>query len=126
MGLISSFILVCTITSIVYFIAKHMKLRERLKGINCPRSYPLIGHGLIMKPDMEGFINQVMGMAYMYPDSPRMVLFWLGPVPVVMLYSARLAEKILTSSKHLSKGYAYSLLEAWLGQGIITRLVHLS
>ncbi|PIO69885.1 hypothetical protein TELCIR_08282 [Teladorsagia circumcincta] len=52
-----------------------------------------------------------------------MVVMWLGPLPVVMLYSPRLAEKILTSSKHLSKGFAYGYLEAWLGQGIITRLV---
>ncbi|PIO66571.1 hypothetical protein TELCIR_11711 [Teladorsagia circumcincta] len=53
-----------------------------------------------------------------------MVVMWLGPLPVVMLYSPRLAEKILTSSKHLSKGFAYGYLEAWLGQGIITRLVN--
>lgn len=73
-----------------------------------------------MKPDAEGFINQVMGMAYMYPDTPRMVLLWLGTIPIVMLYSARLVEKILSSSRHLNKGFAYRLLEAWLGQGIIT------
>uniref|UniRef100_A0A7I5E703 Cytochrome P450 domain containing protein n=1 Tax=Haemonchus contortus TaxID=6289 RepID=A0A7I5E703_HAECO len=120
MGLLSAFLFVTVVTSIVYFIAKHLQLRNQLKGINCPRSYPLIGHGLLKKPDMEGFINQVMGMAQMYPDSPRMVLFWLGPVPVVMLYSARLVEKILNCSQHLNKGIAYYFFESWLGQGIIT------
>ncbi|KAK6022196.1 hypothetical protein OSTOST_12116 [Ostertagia ostertagi] len=58
MGLVSSFVLVCAVTFIAYFIAKHLKLKKRFKGINCPRTYPLIGHALIAKPDMEGFINQ--------------------------------------------------------------------
>ncbi|KJH42771.1 unspecific monooxygenase [Dictyocaulus viviparus] len=120
MGLITSIALVILIIISFYYVVKHLRLRKRLKGINSPRSYPLIGHATISKPDPEGFINQVMGMAYLYPDAPRMVLFWLGPMPIVMLYSAHLVEKILTSSNHLSKGFAYSLLEPWLGQGIIT------
>ncbi|KAJ1345619.1 hypothetical protein KIN20_000195 [Parelaphostrongylus tenuis] len=120
MGLITSVICVLLIAYFIRYITKHLLLRERLKRINSPRSYPLIGHASVMKPDPEGFINQVMGMAHLYPDSPRMVLFWMGTMPVLMLYSAPLVEKILTSSKHLSKGFAYSLLEPWLGQGIIT------
>ncbi|VDM57612.1 unnamed protein product [Angiostrongylus costaricensis] len=123
MGLITSVICVFLFIYFIYNVAKHLLLRRRLKKINSPRSYPLIGHASIMKPDAEGFINQVMGMGYLYPDAPRMVLFWMGTMPVLMLYSAPLVEKILTSNKHLGKGFAYNLLEPWLGQGIITSSV---
>ena len=34
---------------------------------------PFLGHVPITKPDVEGFVDQIMGMAYLYPDPPRMV-----------------------------------------------------
>uniref|UniRef100_A0A0K0DNB3 Cytochrome P450 n=1 Tax=Angiostrongylus cantonensis TaxID=6313 RepID=A0A0K0DNB3_ANGCA len=118
MGLITSVICVFLLIYFIYYFANYFQ------KINSPRSYPLIGHASIMKPDAEGFISQIMGMGYLYPDAPRMVLFWIGTMPVLMLYSAPLVEKILTSSKHLGKGFAYNLLEPWLGQGIITSNVN--
>uniref|UniRef100_A0A1I7W998 Cytochrome P450 n=1 Tax=Heterorhabditis bacteriophora TaxID=37862 RepID=A0A1I7W998_HETBA len=120
MAILVPFFLIFIFTAATIYVMKHLMLRDKLKSINQPRSYPIIGHGLITKPDAEGFINQVMGMGYLYPDSPRMVLFWLGPVPALMLYSAQLVEPILTSSKHLNKGFAYDLLEPWLGRSILT------
>ncbi|CAD6192814.1 unnamed protein product [Caenorhabditis auriculariae] len=50
-----------------------------------------------------------------------MCVLWLGPIPIVMLYSPQLVEVILTSNKHLDKGFAYKLLEPWLGPGLLTR-----
>ncbi|CAJ0570986.1 unnamed protein product, partial [Mesorhabditis spiculigera] len=104
----------------LFFFIKHLALRRQLAGIHSPRSYPLIGQALIIKPDAEGFMDQIMGMGQLYPTDSRMVLFWIGPKPALMIYSAELAERIVCSSKHLNKGFAYNLLEPWLGLSLLT------
>ncbi|CAL2040885.1 hypothetical protein CAEBREN_29480 [Caenorhabditis brenneri] len=119
MGVIIPVILVASATLITWLLLKHMRMRHLLKSINQPRSYPIVGHGLITKPDPEGFMNQVIGMGYLYPN-PRMCLLWIGPFPCLMLYSADLVESILASSKHLDKGFAYRQMEPWLGKSILT------
>lgn len=122
--LIALILLVIIIPLIVFlgFIFKHLKLRKSLIGtIPCPRSFPFIGHALIIKPDIEGFVDQIMGMAQLYPHYPRMVLFWIGPVHQLMIYSAELAETIFTNPINLNKGMFYDMLVPWLGQGLLTR-----
>lgn len=120
MGVILPVVLVVLATTLLHFIRKHLNLRDSLKKIPQPRSYPIVGHALVTKPDPEGFANQVMGMGYLFPDAPRMCLLWLGPLPALMVYSAETVEAVLTSSKHLDKGFAYNLLEPWLGLSILT------
>lgn len=105
----------------ICLFCRHLLHRRRFAGIPSPRSYPLLGHVPITRPDVEGFVDQIMGMAHLYPNDPRMVVFWAGPVPSVMLYSPELAESILTSSKHLNKGIFYDFLRPWLGDGLLTR-----
>uniref|UniRef100_A0A8R1HR30 CYtochrome P450 family n=1 Tax=Caenorhabditis japonica TaxID=281687 RepID=A0A8R1HR30_CAEJA len=119
MGVIIPAILIASATLVAWLFFKHLLLRHRLKDLNQPRSYPIVGHGLIIKPDPEGFMNQVIGMGYLFPD-PRMCLLWIGPMPCLMLYSADLVEPIFTSSKNLDKGFAYQMLEPWLGVSILT------
>ncbi|GMT24228.1 hypothetical protein PFISCL1PPCAC_15525, partial [Pristionchus fissidentatus] len=104
---------------LLYSLLSHFSLRWMLSGLPSARSYPIIGHGTIVKPDPEGFVDQVMGMASIYP-SPRMCLFWLGPKPALMLYSPELIEKIVTKIDHLNKGFAYDLLHPWLGLSLLT------
>lgn len=68
-------------------------------------------------------MDQIMGAANLYPDAPRMVTFWAGTLPSVMLYSAELAEAIISNPAHLNKGMFYDLLRPWLGYGLLTRSV---
>uniref|UniRef100_A0A0N4Z6Q8 Cytochrome P450 4c3 n=1 Tax=Parastrongyloides trichosuri TaxID=131310 RepID=A0A0N4Z6Q8_PARTI len=105
--------------SIVSFIY-HLKYRKKFKGLPSPRSYPILGHATIVRPDEVGRLDQIMGMGYLYCDYPRMVVLWLGPVPVVMIYSAEIIESIFTGGKHLQKGKLYDLLEPWLGLALLT------
>ncbi|GMR48117.1 hypothetical protein PMAYCL1PPCAC_18312, partial [Pristionchus mayeri] len=104
---------------LLYCVFCHLSLRKRLSGIQSSRSYPIIGHASIVKPDPEGFVDQVMGMSSIFP-SPRMCLFWLGPKPALMLYSPEYIEKIVTKREHLNKGFAYDLLHPWLGLSLLT------
>lgn len=106
---------------LVLFVQKHLQLRRQLSRINQPRSVPFLGHLPIVKPDSEGFLQQIMGMAQLFPDTPRMVLFWVTVVPMVMVYDGALAEKVFTGSAHLNKSFLYDLLKPWLGNGLLTR-----
>jgi len=85
---------------------------------------PFLGHVPITKPDVEGFVDQIMGVAVLYPDHPRMVTFWAGTLPSVMLYSADLAEAIISNPSHVNKGMFYEMLRPWLGYGLLTRYVY--
>jgi len=120
MGLALTAIVFALLFIALNWLWKHMKLRYALSGINQPRSLPVIGHGLIIKPDIEGFIDQVMGMALLYPNSPRMVLFWTTFKPLLMVYEASIAEKVFNGTAHLHKGHLYDMLRPWLGDGLLT------
>uniref|UniRef100_A0A915EHQ1 Cytochrome P450 n=1 Tax=Ditylenchus dipsaci TaxID=166011 RepID=A0A915EHQ1_9BILA len=102
------------------WVYRHLQLRKTLSSIPSPRSVPFLGHVPITKPDVEGFVDQIMGMADLYPDAPRMVTFWAGTVPSVMIYSAELVESIAIGLNHLNKGIFYDLLRPWLGFGLLT------
>ena len=102
---------------------RHLKLRRQLSTLPSPRSWPLFGHGLIIKPDVEGFTDQLMAMAFLYPEPPRIVLLWAGFNPMIMVYAAESAEKIFSDSSHLNKGMLYDMLKPWLGNGLLTRQV---
>ena len=55
------FVLLCTLVTVVACGAacRHLWLRRKYAGIPGARSLPLIGHGLIIRPDPTGFFDQV-------------------------------------------------------------------
>uniref|UniRef100_A0A914Z715 Cytochrome P450 n=1 Tax=Panagrolaimus superbus TaxID=310955 RepID=A0A914Z715_9BILA len=116
------FIVFTTCIAVIYYaIYKHLQHRRQFDGIPSPRSYPFVGHMLITKPDSSGFIDQVMGMASLYPNKPRIVAFWTFIMPIVMIYSPESLEPIFTNPKHLNKPFLYDLLKPWLGLGLLTK-----
>ncbi|CAD5226750.1 unnamed protein product [Bursaphelenchus xylophilus] len=120
MGVALVAVALALIAVIVVWFRRHLQLRRQLSSIPSPRSFPVVGHIPITKPDAEGFLEQIMGMADLYPNKPRMVVFWIGFQPKVMIYEAELAEKVFTSNQHLNKGLLYDLLKPWLGEGLLT------
>lgn len=60
-------------------------------------------------------------MGALYPNEPRMCLFWIGPFPALMVYSAKLLEPIFMTGKHLNKGLIYTFLVPWLGNSLLIR-----
>lgn len=109
-------LLVC-ITGLIY---RYLKVRHQLRGFHQPRSYPFLGHMAIIKPDPEGFLDQIMGMSMLYPQKPKAVVFWIGILPVVMIYEPELAEQVFCKVPHMNKGFLYDLLKPWLGNGLLT------
>lgn len=45
---------------------------------------------------------------------------WLGPLPMINVYSAEMAEQVLTASGSRKKGFVYDLMKPWLGNGLLT------
>lgn len=121
MGLALFIIFTLILGILCYALVKHLQYRRRFDGIPSPRSYPLLGHSLITRPDPQGFLDQIMGMATLYPDKPRMVTFWAFAVPIVMVYSPEALEPIFSNPKHLNKPFLYDLLKPWLGLGLLTK-----
>lgn len=124
MGLAVLALCLALVFGLVLFVQRHLKLRQQLSAIHQPRSLPFVGHLSIVKPDSEGFLQQIMGMPMLFPQAPHMVLFWISVVPMVMIYDGALAEKVFTSSAHLNKSFLYDLLKPWLGNGLLTRWVN--
>ena len=62
-----------------------------------------------------------MGTCMMFPAYPRMQNIWLATEPYVMLYGAEVVEVVLSSGKHIDKGFEYNMLHPWLGRGLLTR-----
>ncbi|TMS37841.1 hypothetical protein L596_004688 [Steinernema carpocapsae] len=117
-----SLLFLCAIISAFggYWLWLHLKQRKRLADFPSPRSWPIIGHAPIIKRDPEGFLDQVMGMGYLYPTKPRLILLWIGYMPSLMIFSPEYVEKIITCPYHLEKGQAYDLLQPWLGLSLLT------
>ncbi|CAK5103103.1 unnamed protein product [Meloidogyne enterolobii] len=77
-----------------------VRLIDKLPG---PRSLPVVGCALEFSPDNE-----------------RIMRIWLGPKPIVIVYKPETAKIILESNELISKPFEYSLLQDWLGTGLLT------
>uniref|UniRef100_A0A914X3R9 Uncharacterized protein n=2 Tax=Plectus sambesii TaxID=2011161 RepID=A0A914X3R9_9BILA len=101
-------------------LLKHLRLRRQFAACPGPRSFPLIGNAAQLKMKPEDFMDQTMGTCMMFPAYPRMQNIWLATEPYVMLYGAEVVEVVLSSGKHIDKGFEYNMLHPWLGRGLLT------
>lgn len=114
-------ILLVLLAFLAKFVYDHFALRKILKPIPGARSLPFLGHVLVTRPDVQGFVDQIMGMGNLYPNKPRMVIFWAGTFPSIMIYSAEGAKQFITNMNNLNKGMFYDMLLPWLGNSLLTR-----
>ncbi|MBN3301800.1 CP4V2 protein, partial [Amia calva] len=82
--------------------------------------YPFVGNALQLKTDGGDFFKQLIEITSERRNEPLLKI-WIGPVPFVVLYHAENIEKDWhTSSRHITKAYAYKFLHPWLGTGLLT------
>ncbi|KAM9194466.1 LOW QUALITY PROTEIN: cytochrome P450 4V2 [Dugong dugon] len=96
-------------------LASYARKWQQMRAIPAvARACPLVGHA-----DGKGRDRQIIQYSEGYQYMSLLKL-WIGPVPMVMVYSAGSVEVILTSSKQIGKSSMYKFLEPWLGQGLLT------
>ncbi|KAI6210215.1 hypothetical protein M3Y96_00304000 [Aphelenchoides besseyi] len=89
---------------VVYF---HRSIYERLR--------------LIWYVDqLPEFTPQLYKWLYYYKDRNfKVIRVWIGPFPMICLLSVESIKTILESNNVIRKGDEYSIIECWLGQGLL-------
>ncbi|XP_041485744.1 cytochrome P450 4V2-like [Lytechinus variegatus] len=86
-----------------------------------PPAIPLLGNTHQFKQDPNELVEQVNNWVEDYRSKSKgLMRLWLGPFPCLFIYNPQYAEQILSSSRHIKKGFVYTFLEPWLGLGLLT------
>ena len=91
--------------------------RSPLARIPGPTPLPLFGNVLMLLGPSEKNLPVMKSLNQKFGN---VVLFYFGAKPMVLLFSAQGAERLLSSSKDISKGFQYKYVWPWLGQGLLT------
>lgn len=67
-----------------------------------------------------GIMNLFYGLSRAYQREKAFKVY-LGPKPHIYVYSPEAMQIVLSQPSNLDKTYVYSLLDRWLGQGLLTR-----
>ncbi|KAM5194429.1 cytochrome P450 4V2 [Mantella aurantiaca] len=81
--------------------------------------FPLLGNALQFKPSGRDFFCELVENTEKFRHLPLLKI-WVGPVPFLILYHAETVETILSTSKHMDKGFPYKFFHPWLGKGLLT------
>ncbi|XP_063238309.1 cytochrome P450 4C1-like [Bacillus rossius redtenbacheri] len=95
--------------------SRFARMVNKLPG---PPAYPVVGSCLdLMGVPKHRFLEALLERNRKYAPIFRS---WVGPMPVVHISDPEYLEVLLSSPKHLEKGYMYRLLHPWLGTGLLT------
>lgn len=72
--------------------------------------------------DLLAMLQAIMGLSLAPPFcNTGISRVWLGPQPVVMLFTPETAEPLLSSNVLIEKAIFYNFIATWLGAGLLTR-----
>nr|XP_054774049.1 cytochrome P450 4V2-like [Lytechinus pictus] len=113
---------IVTLSAILtYFLAKILRVFHLISKFAGPPALPIVGNAHLLKQDARDFFLQIEDWVNEYrPKTGGRLRLWLGPVPVVFTFNCRDFEVVMSSSKHIKKGYVYRFLHPWLGLGLLT------
>ncbi|KAI6231544.1 hypothetical protein M3Y95_00393100 [Aphelenchoides besseyi] len=90
---------------------------DRLPGPIC---LPIFGVTWQLKWKINEFTPQLYKWLYYYKDrNLKVIRVWIGPFPMICLLSVESIKTVLESNNVIRKGDEYSIIERWLGQGLL-------
>lgn len=94
--------------------------RRKINEIPGPKSYPLIGTTWSLFTKKRADVPRILQQQH--DRFPRLARSWMSEfMAVVHIKRAEHMEIVLGSStQHMTKPWSYTLLEPWLGQGLLT------
>lgn len=105
-------------------IKKWLELRKKILNIPVAPmpALPLLGHSYLIVGTSSAYFHYVAERAVLMLQlyRVRIVNFWLGPVPLIIIADPDAAEVVLKGSKHIKKSMIYTFLHPWLGTGLLT------
>lgn len=102
-----------------YFVILPPGIRKHLDKLPGPLSVPFLGCAWNFKWEHSAFYKQVMETAELYRDH-GLIRIWVAHMPYVIIFQADYAEKLLSSSRLITKSGDYNYLFPWLGTGLLT------
>lgn len=97
--------------------SQHSKLAQLVNKLPGVTSYPIIGTTWqFFGVPRHKIFNVVSSNWARFPHIYRM---WMGIYPEIRIAKAEYVEKILSTTKHIEKSYAYEFVRPWLGDGLL-------
>ncbi|XP_011637638.1 cytochrome P450 4C1-like isoform X3 [Pogonomyrmex barbatus] len=118
--MILTLLLLCFLLILLYYyyILCDRKFVQLIDKIPSVPSLPIFGHALILwMPSREDLWKLLHVYTNIYYPIWKL---WLGPFAYVSICHPDDLEKVLSTTKHLEKGSVYTLLNPWLGTGLLT------
>ncbi|KAL5018624.1 hypothetical protein ScPMuIL_004346 [Solemya velum] len=107
------------ILAITVWLFGSRNYRRIINKIPGPPTFPVLGNAHQLMGTEKEFFNTVIRFCTDFSEY-GMLRFWLASRPLVAIYQANLVEKILGSTKHISKSPEYDFLHPWLRTGLLT------
>ncbi|XP_041469495.1 cytochrome P450 4V2-like [Lytechinus variegatus] len=104
---------------LVYHIAKFLRIFFLISKFDGPPTIPFFGN-TFKSDSRENFLHMRRLTEKYRERTGGVIRLWFGPFPILLIYSAKHCEALLSSSRHINKGIEYQLVEPWLGKGLLT------
>lgn len=116
-GRLTWILLACCVAAVGPALINTWKLVSAMWQLPGPFAWPLIGNALLFNVSPRARLNTMVSVCNYKEGLTR---FWLGFDPNVFIYKAHLVERILSSSKHIEKGWFYKMFHPWFKLGLLT------
>jgi len=98
------------------YLAHHKK--NELSHLPGPAPLPILGNALLISGGtLDSYLSSLKMLKEKYGPVAR---FSFGTLPGVFIFGPKEFEKILSNSRHITKGYRMKFAQPWLGHGLLT------
>jgi len=112
------YLLIICLSGLLFFLLKS-QVKSDFAKIPGPSPFPIVGNSHVF---LQGKFEHIWLkiMQNLQKEYGNVVRFYVGTKPQIFLFGAKGFEKILSGSRHITKGFQYKFLWSWIGTGLLT------